>query len=1477
MSKSQSQSPTSIPPAKIKAYLGTLKETVLDDDSRSPNDVYQALILVEVLLRGVLPSPNATIAAIVISTAGKTLSLSPPLVASATAAMAGRVVEKLIALVLPVALTETANQVLQPIADHIEAWKRCNTTQDERMISLLNLSTVKTIDQQRESLFNLAQDYYLQAAKDQKEDSPIMWKKALDVMMEHYDQHETTPTILPLQQLIRIAALKGNQNRVIELSYKLIQAYLASNQLEQAHETLQSLTPEPSSLQSTLLAMKIACKYEHEQVEQMAQNEYQNSKNRGTLLSLDTYREVARTKILLLSTTTMKNDVYCHAESLLPLVLRSTTPTVTVTATATATASSRHQQQAWEILLEHLQRLENRAFCAKTQHGWTQLGAFIISIIDHDHDTPLRIPALIASAKVMWMTCTAGIDPALVTRQTLIQEMLSSAQRIVLETKKAESKQDLQTIRTEANESETLILDLQCAQVTVSSFIYLSRNEIFLADLTDLDESPRQSQFGGAVLQCFMAWSGFHQTPWSKCTVTQARKMIQRARTNLTHLNGRQIDRLELLLLDLAEADAEGSHQKYVHVYERLATLKMSSLGPLLRSHCSSGMARLALLSSLKQAEVYGRASLDEADHIGCGSIPYLWTSPTSLQTSKAFHKSMARQLVADALLRASRHDDAEALLLAAVDEAPLDFDAAFALGAFRLRLIMNSQQSPSVSARKEAQTQLLKAAKLNSNKPSLFALLGLWYEEEGDTTRSVGCFSKALFLDPAHPVAGRGVLRIKSFLDVENLIIAATNTNSSLNGWAWFALGTHNAMVESDDDLAAICFQEALRCRDISSPESDSQCCFYVSPHAPNNVTQLTEVWAELASCYKRLGRYTAAVRAFTAGASENPRILCSWAEVDLELGLFDDAAEKYSRVLQHADTFGTFVGIAAFGQGRALLAMAQRDAQDGKAGAAYNLMKRAIDGIQKILVSCKGNQTVQSDFGCVVKLLGDIYTFGAGLPPALFNEDDSRGYSSGEHLRSQIAFIAQGEACYLAVKTTKGMLDDEAALLDSAIQCDLGTNILLQSQILAMLYGEGQGLNLSLVDVVHSCNEVKVSFDRASDCFRSALTESPLYAPAWCGLGCALCGTDPILAQHAFVRCLQLDKVSPDAWSNLGFLYASHGQLRASIDMMDQLTQVADTPLMWICRAALIEQEALVRVGDEKLLMSQAADAYRAALQVTKHPSALLGLSLSCRVSPADKNDARKESLGFMREYEGLSSGCNQGALLLRQVLTAEDICERRVKFSMPWMNEAIQNEIADITLTAHTFEATFLKADCTSRTFEESRNGGIDVDIVKDVAEYKRILSEPLETTVSTPQLFHAKLSLSRQLIHDPENGKQWLDLAKQMAKELLSAQGVSKRRLVREIVDSAILAANKAVSILVGQIASASRFGTHSDDVAEALVLSYWVGSTGNALLDKDEGMPHTKATQFDLQRAMMMCPDNTFVRGAMREFCDFGAS
>jgi|Transcript_12017 hypothetical protein len=72
----------------------------------------------------------------------------------------------------------------------------------------------------------------------------------------------------------------------------------------------------------------------------------------------------------------------------------------------------------------------------------------------------------------------------------------------------------------------------------------------------------------------------------------------------------------------------------------------------------------------------------------------------------------------------------------------------------------------------KLAQTQMLKSAKIDSGKP---ALLGVWYEVQNDLKRAVGCYSKCLLLDPANPVAGRGILRLKSPTEAQKLCEAAT------------------------------------------------------------------------------------------------------------------------------------------------------------------------------------------------------------------------------------------------------------------------------------------------------------------------------------------------------------------------------------------------------------------------------------------------------------------------------------------------------------------------------------------------------------------------------------------------------------------------------------------------------------------------------------------------------------------------------
>ena len=222
---------------------------------------------------------------------------------------------------------------------------------------------------------------------------------------------------------------------------------------------------------------------------------------------------------------------------------------------------------------------------------------------------------------------------------------------------------------------------------------------------------------------------------------------------------------------------------------------------------------------------------------------------------------------------------------------SPLDYDAAFALGAFRLRLVFSQGNASSDHEKKIAQTQLLKAAKLNTNKADPFALLGLWYEKQADAKRAIGCYSKALLLDSTHPVAGRGMLRMKPYKEIEHLCTAATSDTSPVNGWAWKALAKSKAMDEGDDEKAAICLQQALRSRDISASSSESLSFFFTNAHGDGSVPsdECAETWAELAFCYRRLGKYSASLRAYSS-ADESfgeetlpPSVLCAWAHGEL------------------------------------------------------------------------------------------------------------------------------------------------------------------------------------------------------------------------------------------------------------------------------------------------------------------------------------------------------------------------------------------------------------------------------------------------------------------------------------------------------------------------------------------------------------------------------------------------------------------
>jgi tetratricopeptide (TPR) repeat protein len=599
-------------------------------------------------------------------------------------------------------------------------------------------------------------------------------------------------------------------------------------------------------------------------------------------------------------------------------------------------------------------------------------------------------------------------------------------------------------------------------------------------------------------------------------------------------------------------------------------------------------------------------------------------------------------------------------------------------------------------------------------------------------------------------------------------------------------------------------------------------------------------------------------------------------------------------------------------------LLALARRDAVDGKAGAAFSHMTNAISCIEETF-NAVDSETPR--VGCAMKVLGDLHSFGALLPPDVFvnqiDESSNIHERSERLLREQASFVARGEKAYsAAVEAQIADSEEETDALRSAILCDLGGNILLQGQIRSSAFGESQGATpeLSLEDVIGNVDEVKEVYDRAAEVFKSAIDANPLYAPAWCGLGCAVSATDPLLAQHAFCTSLQLDKTLPDSWSNLAFLFAGKEAHVFCAEMLDALTQVADSPLMWICRAILLEKEADVSSsGPSEAKVSRAADAYRAALQVVKHPTALLGLSLTCRVTTGITSNekyttynrisstlSRQDSFAYVGEYLGASSSCNMGASVLAGVMTLEDGVEKLMNSDISWPYQVVdqgREMIADGMkgISKLSFPASS-ENDATP-----SIKVGLDVDVITHIAEPRSATdpgaastaenSLPAQDLLSPP--FDHDLTPARRVIHDPESGELWLDLAKSLAKELLAVSGCKKRKIVEEIVETVILAGDRAAQILSDQVsnplllkpvqhvtakdpgsdgANVSRgvvsVPVDARDVSESLALAYWLETVEIEMLHKSDDARVPKRTM-DLQRALFMNPDNKFARQALQ--------
>ncbi|KAG7346655.1 tetratricopeptide repeat protein [Nitzschia inconspicua] len=946
-------------------------------------------------------------------------------------------------------------------------------------------------------------------------------------------------------------------------------------------------------------------------------------------------------------------------------------------------------------------------------------------------------------------------------------------------------------------------------------------------------------------LRCLISWSGWYRHPWSFCAnLTETRRILGMARSD----QGRPLTRIEEILLEMATADAEllngGFFEAAYGQYERILVKLKETKGnendfakAMLQTHCYNGMSRVIqmrevrdkgnIVSNISSASIEILESFEAAPST---STIYVWHSHKLFVDSRSFQLSVARQLMADALMDDGLISDAKLFLEAAVRDSPTDSEAALSFGAFLLKFALFYSKERSQEDLKAAQLQLLKAAKLDPSKADPFALLGVWFEHEGDNGRALGCFRKSLAIDPCNPVAGRGLLRLKGRENLNDVLEMATDINSPCNGWAWYAIGLNKAYVESNDELAVIAILKGLRCRDIAQPNSEKHGMFLNGPTIDPARNEEASALADVAKCYRRLGKYTASIRSFhasiaSAGAHVPFDVLISCARVESELGLFDDAAEKFSDALETEEG-----NIALYGYATALFSMAQRDFGDGKVGSAFASLKLAID-------CCLKSPT---KFACQLKLLGDLYSHGASFPPNIFIGENSAD-DAPSCVRAQIRFVSEGEIAYrqcLDICPNIAFSDVEEKVRKSYVRCDIATNILRQAQLLSGLQDLNSGPGAT-PDLDH---EVDAMYECASRAFQEAIAENPILATAWCGLGCSVVRADPILAQHAFCRATELDKMAPDAYVNVGLLYTSKLALDPSRQTMEVLTEVADTPKMWMNCAFILEREAAIQLKDQNTkveeMLGQAADAYRSALQVTRHPEAQLGLAMTSRVKTSNGSNngdegnlvlnaaERKESSSLFKEYCGGSTLMERQASALHSLLVIEQANEGQINSS--WTKEAFEQ--GKIVLK------NVLDGDIV----------GLNKPSLQKVAEAVESRSLRTESTSSSETMDN----IQDGTLNEPVSPETWISHAKECIK--------SDKLVV------ASEAARKAAVVLAEKLNNpGTSTPVRASMVSGAISLDIWLKLMNNTTEESSNNEKDNLS--FELQRALLMDPSNIMAR------------
>ncbi|KAI0700930.1 TPR-like protein [Cytidiella melzeri] len=476
-------------------------------------------------------------------------------------------------------------------------------------------------------------------------------------------------------------------------------------------------------------------------------------------------------------------------------------------------------------------------------------------------------------------------------------------------------------------------------------------------------------------------------------------------------------------------------------------------------------------------------------------------------------------------------------------------------------------------ASRENAFKSFITSLKRFSTFAPAFTSLGLYYSEvcsPPDPTRASKCFQKAFELDPREAEAARrlaegfaeerewDLVEVVARRTIEGeggldggLDSAATSRFQPLNAWAWKAVGIVE-LTRHRYNAAISALQIALR----SEPED-------------------ALLWLRLGEAYTKAARLAAALKALEKARELDPaewKCLYFLGEVYRQSGQYKQAIDVFTNILLEipseltvllalaqthlefgrAEQMGGFPARAETSFVSAVRAVLEGlDASPGFRRIAWKTAADALYELSRIPTYTDETSLIsilQKAIPLVTAHPLEQLSAVLSIPPAIVEETQS----------ALSRFVLEVCLCAYSYRISLGSLDSSSS---ASTWYDLGVAL--------MLYARRSG-NDSKRDNIDG---------ETIRCLKESVNLAPLDDRYWSALANALFSSKPRLAQHAYVKALELDPKNYVTWTNLGLFYLFHSDTELAQEAFNK-AQVLDPDyaLAWVGRASLA-----VALGDQ------------------------------------------------------------------------------------------------------------------------------------------------------------------------------------------------------------------------------------------------------------------------------------------------------